>query len=59
MEGGVLAGAAAGARVAECRMLAPLPFASWTSSSAGVNYWEAPGSARAGTLGPTRGTGSP
>lgn len=57
--GGVLAGAAAGARVAERRMLAPLPFASWTSSSAGVNYWEAPGSARAGTLGPARGAGSP
>lgn len=38
------AGLAEGAPFAECRLLAPLPFASWTSSSAGVNYWEAPGS---------------
>lgn len=53
-------GPAGGAQAVECRMLASLQFASWTSSSAGVNYWEAPGSvSRRGTLGLTRETGSP
>lgn len=60
VEGGALLGLAAGAQVVEWRILASLQFASWTSSSAGVNYWEAPGSAsRRGTLGLTRETGSP
>lgn len=42
---------AAGAQVAAWRMLAPCQFTSWASSAAGVNYWEAPGSARGGDAG--------
>lgn len=56
VEGGALAGGpAGGAQVCRVEDAGTLQFASWTSSSAGVNYWEAPGSvSRRGTLGLTR-----